>query len=232
MNSTSDGPGNTPGGGSQNRENRDNRNPERRNRANQKHPTSTKFEGKNPDLKGFVYDIRLGGSNAEEFATTTKEISEWIARTYEDGGADIGNAIDPDKLEFDPFPVITDPPAAATMVQIKTWEFKMKQRFHEEFKRAQLSKLAYATVLGQCSPAVRDRIEASNTWASISSANDVIGLLKLLRISLFSGATSRHVIHAIQEAQEKFHAFRQSKHMSDADYLARFKNLHDAMVSL
>jgi len=233
MNSTSDGPGNnTPAGGSQNRENRDNRNPERRNRANQRHPTSTKFEGKNPDLKGFVYDIRLGGTNAEEFATTTKEISEWIARTYEDGGADIGNAIDPDKLEFDPFPAITDPPAAATMVQIKTWEFQMKQRFHEEFKRTQLSKLAYATVLGQCSQAVRDRIEASNTWASISSTNDVIGLLKLLRISLFSGATSRHVIHSIQEAQERFHAFRQSKHMSDADYLARFKNLHDAMVSL
>ena len=40
------------------------------------------------------------------------------------------------------------------------------------------------------------------------------------------------MLHAIQEAQDKFHDFRQDKQMSNADYLAKFKNLYDAMVSL
>ena len=141
-------------------------------------------------MKGYTYDLRGTGSNADDFARTTKEIAEWIAQNYEDGGADVCNAMDPTKLVFDSFPTITDPAPTALTVEVKRWEFQLKQRFHEELKRKQLSNLAFATVLGQCSPAVRDRLEASNRWSTISDANDLIGLLKLLRMSLFSGATS------------------------------------------
>ena len=235
MSTSSDGPGNTPANNqNRDRDNRDDRDRDRRNRnrAHQRPAATTKFEGKRAELKGHIYEVRSGGSNAGDFTKTTREIAEWIARTYEDGGTDICNSIDPDKLSFDPFPVIADPAANATMVQLKLWELDIKQRRHEEQKRKQLSDLAYATVLGQCSQAVRDRLEASNQWATISTSNDVIALLKLIRRSLFSGATTRHTLHALQDAQNKFHSFHQTEKMSNADYLAQFKNLYDAMTAL
>ena len=238
MSTTSDGPGNTPpanqnrnGGDRDNRDDRD-RDRRNRNRAHQRQVVTTKFEGKRPELKGYIYEVRGSGSNADDFTKTTREIAEWIARNYEDGGADICNSIDPDKLAFDPFPAIVPPAATATAVELKLWEFDIKQRYHEELKRKQLSNLAYATVLGQCSRAVRDRLEASNRWAAISTSNDVIALLKLIRSSLFSGATTRHTLHALQDAQDKFYAFRQTEKMTNADYLAQFKNLYDAMTAL
>ena len=239
MSTTSDGPGNTPAANQNrnggDRDNRDDRDRDRRNR-NRGHQrqvaTSTKFEGKRPELKGYIYEVRGSGSNADDFTKTTREIAEWIARNYEDGGADICNSIDPDKLAFDPFPAIAPPSATATAVELKLWEFDIKQRYHEELKRKQLSNLAYATVLGQCSRAVRDRLEASSRWATISTSNDVIALLKLIRSSLFSGATTRHTLHALQDAQDKFYSFRQTEKMSNADYLAQFKNLYDAMTAL
>jgi hypothetical protein len=195
MRTISDGPGNTPTGGNQNRKNRHNGNPDRRNRVNpRQHPT--KFEGKTPGLKGYTYDIQQQGSgsnNADDFVRTTQEISEWIARNYVDGGADVSNAINPTKLEFDPFPPpIADPATTATAVEMIIWELELKQRRHEEVRRKQLSNVAYAIVLGQCSQAVRDRIEASHQWTAISTGNDVIGLLKLLRTLLFSGTIHDH----------------------------------------
>ena len=59
------------------------------NRYNNKaiHPTPklTKFEGKCDELKGHIYDCSHA-KQADQFTKTTKEISEYVGRTYKHGG--------------------------------------------------------------------------------------------------------------------------------------------------
>ena len=43
----------------------------------------TKFKGKCDELGSHVYDIADTGENKELFATTTREIAEYVARTYD-----------------------------------------------------------------------------------------------------------------------------------------------------
>jgi hypothetical protein len=56
-------------------------------------------------------------------------------------------------------------------------------------------------------------------------ALDVIKLLKLIRTSLFSGATSQNATHALVEAQDAIILFCQSSRMSNAAYFDKFKAL-------
>ena len=44
-----------------------------------------KFEGKCDDLKGHIYDYSHA-KQADQFAKTTKEVSEYVGRTYKYGG--------------------------------------------------------------------------------------------------------------------------------------------------
>lgn len=78
-------------------------------------PRAPKFEGKCSELKGHIYDCS-DSRQSDQFTKTTKEIAEYVGRTYKYGGdirVVVGNleetTIDPPK----------DPPDDATKTQIR-----------------------------------------------------------------------------------------------------------------
>jgi hypothetical protein len=75
-------------------------------------------------------------------------------------------------------------------------------------------------------------LKASNQWAAISDASNLIELLQLIRTSMYTGATSKNPIHSLIDAQSSFHAFRQTSRMTNAEYLRVFKGLVDAVEHL
>ena len=88
-----------------------------------------------------------------------------------------------------------------------------------------LTKKSYFIVLAQCSPAVRDWLEANSEWEALEQSMDVIELLKMIQSSLFLGATSWHTMHGILEAQDTFFNFRQTSRIENSLYLEKFKSL-------
>jgi hypothetical protein len=55
---------------------------------------------------------------------------------------------------------------------------------------ATLNERVFGLVLGQCSRMVRDHIEAAAGWEVINQYSDPMGLLALIRQSLFTGSTT------------------------------------------
>jgi hypothetical protein len=118
-------------------------------------------------------------------------------------------------------------------MQVKKWEIAYKTYYNDAAdRRAKATGQAFAIVLGQCSPTVIDRAKASPQWSIISSSDDLIGLLRLIRPSMYTGATSKNSMHSLIEARNKFYSFRQSSRMTNADYLCMFKGLVDAVEHL
>ena len=77
-------------------------------KASSEYVRGSTYPGKVEALKGYVYDV---GYNArDQFSRTTKEIGEYIARTYKDAGEFI-NAFDPSNLRFVPIQFPPDPDA-------------------------------------------------------------------------------------------------------------------------
>ena len=84
---------------------------------------------------------------------------------------------------------------------------------------------SYALILGQCSKTIRDRIEAHEQWEPVNSSSNALGLLRLIRQSLYQRATRRQETHALIEAEVTLMWFRQSERMSNSDYLEKLRDL-------
>ena len=91
--------------------------------------------------------------------------------------------------------------------------------------RMEAAKQAYVVVLGQCSQPVRDRLTASEAWQGIQVDTDLMGLLRLIRQCLYTGATTKKDAVSLQEAEEALFHFKQGEHMSNHEYLEKFRDI-------
>ena len=81
-------------------------------------PRQLKFEGKCDDLKGHRYDCS-DARQSDMFMKTTKEIGEYVGRTYNYGG-DIQLVVE--NLEIPVMAESNDPPENAPRTQERIWE--------------------------------------------------------------------------------------------------------------
>ena len=164
------------------------------------------------------------------FVKTTRKIAEYVSSRLKDA-SEFRNAMDPDNLAFDTLtaPAMGDAP---TLTDVEIWKIEYKA-FSEATKRRELLLgQVFAIVLGQCSPTVVDRLKSNATWDAINGANDLIGLLRLIRTSMYTGATSKNPLQSLLEAQTKFLSFRQTARMTNAEYLRSFTALSDQVLHL
>ena len=117
------------------------------------------------------------------------------------------------------------PQATATVVELKIWEMDFKVYRKRVEEREKNMEKTYALILGQCSKTIRDRIEAHEQWESVNTSSNALGLLRLIRQSLYQRATRRQETHALIEAETTLMRFRQSERMSNSDYLEKLRDL-------
>jgi hypothetical protein len=197
------------------------------NNNNNNNTTHGPFKGKATDLHGFIYDIGLPNSNNNMFSKTTKEIAEHVSRTIE-GAGDFRLAM------FDlTFPTLVPPstpvnePGTTELSWVDKEQYKLEysEYVKTKNKRAQVQAKVFPLVLGQCSRAICDRLEASPDWPNINTSSDVLELLKLIQKSMYTKATNRHPTHVFYEADIALGKFHQGEDMSNSDFLEKFKRL-------
>ena len=113
----------------------------------------------------------------------------------------------------------------ATVVELKLWEMDFKEYHKRLEERERNMEKSYALILGQCSKTIRDRIEAHKQWELVNSSSNALGLLRLIRQSLYQRATRRQETHALIEAEVTLMRFRQYERMSNSDYLEKLRDL-------
>ena len=204
-----------------------------RNRSKKKKSGSgsaSSFVGKCVEIKDQVYDVNTSRGGFDMFVKTTREIAEHVSSKLKDA-SEFRNAMDPDNLAFDVLtpPVLAD---AQNLMDVEIWKIEYKT-YSEALKRRELLVgQVFAIVLGQCLPTVVDRLKSSATWDTVNNGNDLMGLLRLIRTSMYTGATSKNRLQSLLEAQSKFLAFKQTNCMTNAEYLRTFTALSDQVVHL
>jgi hypothetical protein len=173
------------------------------------------FEGRCEAIKHHVYDVTPGKNGFDVFSKTTTEIGQYIALTVANAG-EFTLVMRPDNLGF---PTIMAPAAPADrndLVEVELWREANKRYNKAVEQREENQKRAYAIVWGQCSPTVQDRVKASANYMAINTNLVWIGLLGLIRTSMYTGATSKDKMHALYDALDKFYAFRQGSRTDNA----------------
>ena len=156
-----------------------------------------KYRGKCEEIADHVYDVGAAGESKELFTATTREIAEYVARTYENA-AEFRIALISTEL-----PTIVPPEdldANAGLGAVEMYKLDLREyRDKLTHRKKNLGKI-FPLILGQCSRTIRDRVEAAPNWDEINRTSDVMQLLVLIRQSLCQGATTKHATHDLTEA--------------------------------
>ena len=222
-------PGLTPDAGAgaqrqQNPSNADRRQSNQPNRANV--PNTRRFLGACKEIEHHTFNLGSRGHKNETFQKTVRMIAEHIGQHIKGAGVFRNGML---KMSLPPLTEPARPNDVNDPFAMEDWKLERRQYFEERKKRADVAGQVFPIILGQTSPAVKDIIEADDTYADINDRWDVIGLLKLIRKAVVSQRTTQHPVHSLYDALTAFWALRQGK-LENSDYLERFKDLHDVVV--
>ena len=136
-------------------------------------PQQPKIEGKCDKIKGHIYDCS-NSHQSDLFTKTTKEIEEYVGRTYKYGG-DVQLLVENLML-----PVVVapeDPPKGASWTEERIWATSMDKYVKQCNYLDENVKTLYSLVWGQCSDIMRQKIESLNNFKEMSSSGDRLELL-------------------------------------------------------
>jgi hypothetical protein len=182
-----------------------NNNNNRNTRPTESAPSETKFTGRCDELKGEIYDCSEY-SQVDGYTKTTKEIAEYVGRTY---SADARTSVE--TLTLPTFEYPNDPAAGATDTEKRKWQkwvdsmVVKEDRFEEDLKKV------YSLVWGQCTDYLRAKLESKDDYAAMKAEYDTIELLKNIKDCVFKFTDQKYATHSLHEAMRKFYLGRQDK---------------------
>jgi predicted RNA-binding protein associated with RNAse of E/G family len=198
----------------------------KRGQRDQQGVKTTKFEGRCDELAGHVYDYAGVRQAADQYTKTTREICEYVGRTYKHG-ADTKIALE--TLAMPAFREPEDPPANATRTRVRIWEKEVDEYVKRGILLTENLKTAYLLIYGQCSEAMRAKLESRPNHQAVEASADAIALLENIRTVMFQFQAQRYATLALHEAKRRFYTFTQDKHSTVQQYYETFKNNIDVI---
>jgi hypothetical protein len=100
----------------------------------------------------------------------------------------------------------------------------VKRYFSREGFLEENTKTMYSLIWGQCSEAMRARLQSTQLYGSIKMSFNVVELLKTIKDVIFSYQDQKYGPQALGEAKRRFSLIIQDKHMTCQMYLDKFTN--------
>jgi hypothetical protein len=192
--------------------------------------STPKFEGREPSLKGHIYD-HTGERNPDQFLKTTKEIRIYVGRTYTKYTADFTEAVESLELVDPVEPADPDPTNA---LEVKRWEIRIKEHHVKQQAYENFRSGLYSVVLGQCTEALEEQLKSHDDFEAANQNG--IALLTIIRTILYSFEEKRKLVDGLADVKETFYSFKQGKYMPLQRYhelfLAHVKVLDEVGVTI
>ena len=205
---------NNSGPNNQNKNNNNNRNnnnqnkqkgQNNKNKKNNNANTSTrKFKGKKDELKGHIYDCS-SQKQSDQFVTTTREIAEYVGRTYKYGG-DIKATLE--KLELVTIDLPDQPVDPNDVLQKLIYTKEAEEYVKKKVFLRENMKTAFSLIWGQCSDLMRVKIKAHSDFNTFNEEQDPVALLKAIKSINFKFEEHKYIYHSVYETYRNFYVFR------------------------
>jgi hypothetical protein len=188
-----------------------------------------KFKGETDELAGIVYDI-TSDDPSTSYQKTTQKIANYIVRKYPKA-SEYRKAI----MSLD-LPVIVEPAdltdtQAQNAFLVQRWNRAMTVYEKQIEQRNHNQNTVFSVILGQCTPAMVDQLETSDTWDEVNTNSDVMALLRLIRSNSHTSAPKKEPSHHLTDLFQQFYGFQQGR-LTNSEYFNGFKekleNLEDA----
>ena len=127
-------------------------------------------------------------------------------------------------MELRPLDEPAPPADPNQVVEFELWKMARRNYEKQAEARRRNSSRVYALIIGQCSQALRNRMEASEEWECINDESNVMDLLQLIQKCMTQRQTRQKPVHTLMDAEAQVFSFRQ-KNLADNEYYDKFKDL-------
>jgi hypothetical protein len=160
----------------------------------------------------------------DQFIKTTKEIKNYVGRTYTKYTADLVQAVE--DLTTDNPMAPADPDPANQLAVAEVWKMELKEHHEKVQHYANFWAGLYNVMLGQCTEALREQLKSHEDFPGAYSNG--VALLQIIKQLTYSFEERRMLVDALTDVKENFYGFRQGRYMS----LHRYHELFLAQVQV
>jgi hypothetical protein len=147
-----------------------------------------KFKGKTPGIENDIFD-NTGVHNATNFYCSFKQIADHLQLSCGNEVSEAIRMMTPIIIDIPAVPTVKpDPndPLGVTMIpvtkiDIYLWKEKHKKASVKLDKYKEDMARAFIIIFHQCTPSLKNKIEAANNFPAICAAQDPITLLRLIQ---------------------------------------------------
>ena len=201
-----------------------------------------RFEGDIPELHGKTYEL-VGNKSADLYTETTKHIASYVAIKCQHGG-DIRRVVETrtcpttnrtaiaTQLGVPKMTTVGDGETAHIvidpLVQMMFAE-EVKERVKRTRKLEENIKFLWTVLWAQSSQAVRNCLEALNTYETMKQESDGLELLVAIKDLLYNVQDRKYTPLSIHLAKRQFYLNSQGRSTSVAAYYEQFNNTIDML---
>jgi hypothetical protein len=183
----------------------------------------TKFEGREPLLKGFIYDS-TGERSPDQFIKTTREVINYVGRTYTKNTAAFTQAVR--DLELNDPAAPTDPDIT-NVIAVEMWKLELKKHSAKTEEYENFCAGLYSVVFGQCTEALQDKLKSHSNFPN--AYQNGVALLVIIKTLTYTFEECQKLVDALLEIKEMFYSFKQGKHMPLQQYHDFFQGQVDVL---
>jgi hypothetical protein len=131
--------------------------------------------------------------------------SSYVGHEFNDAGEFCTGMVE---LQLSPLVKPAPPTNVDQVVEFELWK-RAWHTYEKQLKaRHRNSARVYALVIGQCSQALCNCMEANNQWSMINKASNVIGVLQLIQNCMTQCQTWQKPVHSLMDVEAQVYAFQ------------------------
>lgn len=184
------------------------------------HGNTQPFHGNHDELKGFVYTYD-SYARADQYDRTTEKVADWVKKELlfsMDTWKAITELKEPNTETWKPKPPenINDV-FSKTILGEEIKEYMSRKRIYENNRTK-----VYTVVLGQCSEAMKAKLEGQSDWKDIHSEHNLVKLLKSIKVWMLNQQGSRSPSVITCSALAAVFRIRQNRHEELIEFRKKF----------
>ena len=195
---------------------------------------SNKFHGQEPTLKECTFDY-TEDPQSRRYLKNVELLIGYVGNTFTRHNRQYQQALedlelkDPDKPEI--------PKDTKDIIQVEEWKMASKAREEQVMAYENFRAALYSVIWGQCTPLMKDKLQAKESYNTIKSSRDGIALLSLIKETTFTFDSGRiYKLVGRDKLKEDFYSLKrrnnQSMHSYYEVFRAKVKVLQEAGVKL
>lgn len=155
------------------------------------------------------------------FFVGKRDFSIKLAATLPNSGF-LVKSLDPDSLLLPPLTPPSNPKDSMYTLKIEKWKLELRKYCHKTTIEKKTINSAYAKLIGQCLPTMRDRLAIYPSFNEVKTSLDAIKLAKIIQVVLHSVSGTGNSMIPNFGSENNLICFRQKGQMINAKYLERF----------